>query len=118
MKKMTRQEAVKLSEHLNEMGFRLFFDEKNGKSENIPMSASRKEGERNVGEWLTYTKVTFMRNGAHHLWVVVAISVYNYQGSATIDTLKTQTSISTVEEFDKVFAARERLHGLRNDFYL
>lgn len=77
-KRMTRPGAVKLADRLKNIGFTLDYD---GRRDSVPMSATYKEGERKIGEWITLTKVTFFSMTAQRYWVVVEISVYRYNGS-------------------------------------
>ena len=110
---MTRQGAERLAERLRKLGF----SPTNYKEGDIiPMYAIRKEGERNIGEWCVLTKVTFYRMAAQKYWVVVEISVYKYAGGETMNTLKTQTTVSTVDEFDTLNQSRKRLLDIKDYF--
>ena len=111
---MTRQGAERLAERLGELGFSPT-NYKEG--DTIPMYAIRKEGERNIGEWCVLVKVNFYRMAAQKYWVVVEISVYKYEGGETLNTLKAQTTVSSVEEFERLYLSRKRLLNIKDYFY-
>ena len=110
---MTRQGAERLIARLTELGFK---PTKYKEGDTIPMYATRREGERNIGEWCVLTKVAFYRMAAQKYWVVVEISVYKYAGGETMNTLKTQTTVSTVDEFDTLNQSRKRLLDIKDYF--
>lgn len=113
-KRMTRPGAVKLADRLKNIGFTLDYD---GRRDSVPMSATYKEGERKIGEWITLTKVTFFSMTAQRYWVVVEISVYRYNGAETLNTIKTNTAISSVDEFVELFLSRKKLLDVKKHFY-
>ena len=111
---MTRQGAERLAERLKELGF----SPTNYKEDDtIPMYAIRKEGERNIGEWCVLAKVNFYRGMAQKFWVVVEMSVYKYAGGETLNTLKAQTTVSSVDEFNTLYLSRKRLLDIKDYFY-
>lgn len=113
-KKMTRQETEKLKELLRGLGFG--FGDYVGKGDGLGFIAHLKEGNRNVGEWCTITKVDTLYADKYNYWVTVKISVYRYEGAETLNMVTTQTRISKVWEFERVFGSRGKLLELRGDF--
>ena len=94
---MTRQGAERLAERLRKLGFSPT-NYKEG--DTIPMYAIRKEGERNSGEWCVLAKVNFYRSMAQKFWEVVEMSVYKYEGGEKMNTVKAQTKVYSVGEFN------------------
>ena len=56
------------------------------------------------------------RHGAEIL-VVVEMSVYKYAGGETLNTLKSQTTVSSVDEFNTLYQSRKRLLDIKDYFY-
>ena len=110
---MRRQGAERLAERLGELGFSPT-NYKEG--DTIPMYSIRKEGERNIGEWCVLVKVNFYRSMAQKFWVVVEMSVYKYEGGETLNTLKAQTTISSVDEFNTLYQSRKKLLDIKDYF--
>ena len=110
---MIRQGAERLAERLRELGFSPT-NYKEG--DTIPMYAIRKEGERNIGEWCVFAKVNFYRGMAQKFWVVVEMSVYKYEGGETLNTLKSQTTVLSVEECERLYQSRKRLLDIKDYF--
>ena len=111
---MTRQGAERLAGRLRKLGFSPT-NYKEG--DTIPMYAIHKEGERNIGEWCMLAKVNFYRCMAQKFWVVVEISVYKYEGGETLNTFKAQTTVSSAEEFERLYQSRKRLLDIKDYFY-
>ena len=53
---------------------------------------------------------------AQKFWVVVEMSVYKYEGGETLNTLKAQTTVSSVEEFERLYQSRKRLLDIKDYF--
>ena len=110
---MTRQGAERLAERLRKLGFSPT-NYKEGDTR--PMYAIRKEGERNIGERCVLAKVKFYRGMAPKYWVGAEMSVYRYAGGETLNTLKAQTTVSSVDEFNTLYQSRKKLLDIKDYF--
>ena len=54
---------------------------------------------------------------AQKFWVVDEMSVYKYEGGETLNTLKAQTTVSSVDEFNTLYQSRKMLLDIKDYFY-